>query len=161
VTNDQPATEKQLSFLAKLSKEQGLPAPHIVGRLAASQMIDQLLKAGKPVAKATVQALTLEPGYYVSPTDTVVRVMWNQTHSHQYVKTLTKGYDDLDWTWEYAPGAIKQVAKDIADGTTVKLTVEKAKELGHVWNRCMVCGHKLTTPESVTAGIGPVCIKKL
>lgn len=40
-----------------------------------------------------------------------------------------------------------------------KLTLEKARELGHLYGVCMKCGATLTDERSIEAGIGPVCAK--
>lgn len=42
-----------------------------------------------------------------------------------------------------------------------KPTLAEAQEHGRRTGRCLVCSRKLTHPESVAAGIGPVCAGKL
>lgn len=41
-----------------------------------------------------------------------------------------------------------------------KLSLEEAKEWGRKTGVCCVCGAELTNPESVAAGIGPICSSK-
>lgn len=42
-----------------------------------------------------------------------------------------------------------------------RLTLEEAKEFGHQYGICVMCGARLTDPESVAAGIGPICAGKI
>ena len=62
------------------------------------------------------------------------------------------------WTgegWEYAAGAIRDLRPEH------RMTVERAVELSIRIGRCIRCGALLTAEESVTRGIGPVCITKI
>lgn len=65
--------------------------------------------------------------------------------------------DGEDGVWEYAPGAMSV----LENGNVSKLTVERAREYGRLYGRCMLCGRTLTDPSSIEAGIGPVCASKL
>lgn len=42
-----------------------------------------------------------------------------------------------------------------------KLTLEEAKEFGHAYGHCLICGRLLTAEQSVADGIGPICAGKL
>jgi hypothetical protein len=44
------------------------------------------------------------------------------------------------------------------DGT--RLTLDRAKDLGHLYGICVRCGITLTREDSIAAGIGPYCAKK-
>lgn len=59
--------------------------------------------------------------------------------------------------WIKTPGAMSV----LENGNVSKLTVERAREYGRLYGRCMLCGRKLTDPSSIEAGIGPVCASKL
>ena len=58
-------------------------------------------------------------------------------------------------TWEYAPGMVYRLTD--AD----RLSIEDAAKFGTLYGVCAVCGRTLTDEESIEAGIGPVCIKRL
>jgi len=74
------------------------------------------------------------------------------TSGRQYATFL-----DIDsGRWEYQRGLITDVRKN-----GKKLTLARAKELGHVYGRCMICGATLTDERSIERGIGPICAGKL
>lgn len=56
--------------------------------------------------------------------------------------------------WTYDRGGIYNL------GEKTRLTLEQAKALGHQTGRCVVCQRELTVPESIAAGIGPICAAK-
>jgi hypothetical protein len=60
-----------------------------------------------------------------------------------------------DSGYEYAPGAMRLLA------SASRLTLEQAAEMGVKTGRCVVCARLLTDPESVAAGIGPICAGRL
>ena len=51
--------------------------------------------------------------------------------------------------FRYQPGALRLAA--------IPMTLEEAAAFGHQTGRCCCCARKLTNPESVAAGIGPIC----
>lgn len=69
----------------------------------------------------------------------------------QYAKVLNAESE----SWEYAPGAIEELRES---GKEVSL--ERAKELGHLYGVCISCGRRLTNEESIANGIGPICAGK-
>jgi hypothetical protein len=52
------------------------------------------------------------------------------------------------------------VPRKLARGGAEPLTLDRAKELGHLYGICIVCGRTLTDEHSIEAGIGPVCAAK-
>lgn len=58
--------------------------------------------------------------------------------------------------WEYDKGAISVLRKQ-ERAVWQKVDLEEAKEFGRAFGCCMVCGATLTNPDSIEAGIGPVC----
>ena len=44
---------------------------------------------------------------------------------------------------------------------SMRLTLAECQEIGRAIGRCIVCGAKLTDPESVERGIGPICAKRV
>jgi hypothetical protein len=43
---------------------------------------------------------------------------------------------------------------------SMKLTLAEAARIGHQTGTCCICGRELTNPESISMGIGPICIEK-
>lgn len=70
---------------------------------------------------------------------------------HQYAKQL----DPETGKFEYVGGLMAEVRS-----SGVLLSLERAKELGHLYGRCIRCGRTLTDEGSIEAGIGPVCAGK-
>ena len=60
-----------------------------------------------------------------------------------------------DGSWDYEKGAIYNLyAEDRA-------TVEEVAERGRLTGSCCVCARRLTDPNSVNAGIGPICARRV
>ena len=76
---------------------------------------------------------------------------------HLYAKELVLDEDAEGYRsarFEYAQGAIRKLhAED-------KMTLEQAKEFGHLYGVCCKCGATLTDENSIEAGIGPICAGK-
>lgn len=170
-----PATERQLSFLRKLmvdkaellGKTEDEVAEELdrgIGGLSktyASQMIDRTIAmiaelGANGGAKATIltdhTAPELEDGFYELPDGRLVKII-HAVHGsgRQYGKVLntaTGGFDLLR-------GAVKLVR----DGGTA-LTLDRAKELGHLYGMCIRCGATLTDETSIANGIGPICAQR-
>jgi hypothetical protein len=157
------ATPKQMDFIKKLVGERaGLDATDALRAAAnkayregqfskalASATIDCLLKIERP----RVEAQVLEDGFYELDGESIVKVQ-HAVHGsgNQYAKRL----NTQTGRFEYEPGLIAKVRS-----YGVKLTLERAKELGHVYGRCMICGATLTNEDSIERGIGPVCASRL
>lgn len=88
-----------------------------------------------------------EPGMYRRDDDKIVKVQENRAGTSVYGKVLNNGTGE----WDYVPGALKNLTR---------LTVEEAKEYGHLTGRCCCCGRELTNETSIELGIGPVCLAK-
>lgn len=71
---------------------------------------------------------------------------------HLYAKVL----DPETGEWIIARGAVTELRA----GKGTALTLDRAKELGHLYGRCISCGRTLTNESSIEAGIGPVCATK-
>jgi hypothetical protein len=155
----QMASEKQVAFVTRLLAEKNLA---MIAELALA--IQDSLEAGltKQAASAAIDALlplpklplTHEDGnavgegfYWVN--GLAYKVQAAKSHGGLYAKVFSEaGY-------EYAPGAMRLLA------TAERLTLEQAAELGIQTGRCVICARLLTDPESVAAGIGPVCQARL
>jgi hypothetical protein len=58
-------------------------------------------------------------------------------------------------SFEYSKGTIRKLyAED-------RITLTEAAEFGRCFGACCVCGRTLTNPDSIEAGIGPICAGRL
>jgi hypothetical protein len=156
LTADRPASEKQLAFFDRLVAERDLnPAQNLAAELvraegsmkSVSGLIDYLLALPKKPATHDDGAPVSE-GYYFAE-GLIYKVQAAKASGNLYAKVFSEsGY-------EYAPGAMRLIP------TAARLTLEQAAEAGVKTGRCVVCSRLLTDPESVAAGIGPVCAVRL
>lgn len=130
-------------------------------RVCASH--DNFVRAGSPRPTNWQAAMmTLEPTkaptemgmYRQTATGDLFRVYKAQTGSHLLCKRLVK-LSSGNWTFIYAGAARTQVKAH------ERLGLDEAKEFGQQFGVCCCCGKLLTDPESVAAGIGPVCAGKV
>ncbi|APC46264.1 hypothetical protein HWB05_gp002 [Streptomyces phage BRock] len=124
-----------------------------------SALIDRLkLEIGKAKSEArkvesvTEKANVIEDGYYVYG-DTFACVKFNRAGTRQYATV----WDDECKSWEYDSRESAKVKSGILAGDVKRVTPEDAKRFGDLYGTCMKCSRTLTKPESIAAGIGPVC----
>ncbi|AKJ72637.1 hypothetical protein PP301_gp085 [Gordonia phage GMA2] len=106
----------------------------------------------KPSEKAELVKFEIESipdGFYVED-ETIIKIITSPNSGRQYGKQLVSA------SWCYAPGLVKKVQQGLA----IPLTLDKAKELGQLYGRCVMCGATLTDESSIAAGIGPICATK-
>ena len=87
-----------------------------------------------------------EVGFYQAGS-AVYKVQENRTKTARYAKVLCD-----DGSWAYVgknPFSLLQPSD--------RLTRESAAAHGRLTGRCVCCGRTLTNPDSVAAGIGPIC----
>lgn len=53
--------------------------------------------------------------------------------------------------WDYSPGDTKRIKPE------ERMSLEDAAAYGKTTGQCIVCGRELTDPNSIAAGIGPIC----
>jgi hypothetical protein len=112
---------------------------------------DFAIEHAAPVAATPLHPVT-EDGMYVLG-GTIYKIQWNLAHTNLYAKELVI-HEGANATFEYAAGMIKNLhAED-------KMTLEQAKEYGHLYGVCCKCGATLTDEKSIEAGIGPICAGK-
>lgn len=154
-----PITERQQEFILTLERTRVLTdedremIAHTETAAEASFTIGRLMqRPGIPAVHEDGNAIS--EGYFLQ-TDSVYRVVRGKTGNRNlYAKKLiTTSFGRA--RWEYAPGAIRHLIH--AD----RLTLEDAKAMGTRYGVCVVCGRTLTDPDSVEAGIGPVCSARL
>lgn len=105
---------------------------------------------------------TCEPGVYVLPDGTIVKVQANKAKTNVYAKTWVEitGLRVVDATdervhgeWDYRPGLIRAVRPEF------RMTLDEAKAFILRYGQCVRCGRRLKAAESVERGIGPVCVR--
>jgi hypothetical protein len=120
----------------------------------ASRLIDKLTKCPWKTAKSQVTAKVVTEivpeGFYCVGVD-YYKVQTSKTSGKRYAKLWVGGYAK----WEFAPGALFKLT--LAD----KLTEDQAAMFGKKTGHCCICSKLLTNPESVAAGIGPICSGKM
>ena len=94
----------------------------------------------------------LEDGFYELTDGRILKIV-HAVHGsgNQYGKVL----DTETGKFDYISGGARLVRE-----TGTKLTLERARELGHLYGMCIRCGATLTDEDSIAAGIGPVCATK-
>jgi hypothetical protein len=177
---DAPASDKQKAYLRSLAVQRdvrpGMSGTEVLAALEeqisagmtmgkASQMIERGKVAPVRQLAPGSSPAEPEPGYYVKPrsdgsgNNDFIVVVKNKAGTHVYGKKLMiePGYPGKRKTakWVYMPGAASALA-----GLDV-LTIEEAAAFGHLHGFCFKCCKPLTDPESVKAGMGPVCRKAL
>jgi hypothetical protein len=152
-------TDSQSNFILSLIASRIVPESVASVDLAsltvrdASNLIDTLKAAPYKPRTQNAPLPIAEKGYYRHNGE-IYTVVAAKTHdSRSYAKVLvTEGNRGR---WDYAKGVVSQLRAQ------ERITINQAKEFGHLHGFCMVCGKTLTDPKSVEQGIGPVCIKRI
>lgn len=166
---DDPATDRQKDYISVLAhKAYGEEAaewllakipqdgePETLTRAQASAMIDGLREECEEAARRRAAELDearrgLAPGVYRGADGGVYRVYRASGGDHLLAERL-----DDDGRFVYAGAAARFVRPE------GRMGLEEAKEHGRRTGRCMMCGRLLTNKESIAAGIGPVCGRRV
>lgn len=167
---NRPATDKQYGFIARLATERELTDDALSAVLAAVQnktlsakgasaTIEKLL--GLPKAAVAAPAAPVEVGVYINDaTGEIRRTYLGKQSGRILCKKLvitTPATDDepAEYDFEYLGAASSYITADFR-----RMGLEEAKTWGRLTSYCCACGTKLDDPNSVKAGIGPVCAKK-
>ena len=159
---NQPATDNQMEFIRNLGRDREIGmdvedfnvmlSVWIEAGLCTKGFISSQIEEYK--SKPYRPTVGAEPGYYVSPDDDKFYVVvQNKAKTNTYAKVLTKVGNK--WTWEYAPGMGRKLA------SMTPMIIDVAAAWGHLHGQWLVCLRPLTDPESVKAGLGPVCAKRI
>lgn len=136
----------------------------------ASRAIDYIIETNRVIKAKVNEAksrVTLAPvtvagfdlsrrdsaGVYVMRDGSYTRVYYGQQSGNMLAKRLRV----VDGEYEYQYIGMAQKHAKMVDR---KMTIDEAKSLGKATGTCCVCGRRLDDPESVDAGIGPVCASK-
>lgn len=176
------ATPKQTSFLTALLNErrnhlegEGQDVDDLIASLdtdamdpgRASRWIERLLEIPKDSGQRNGSKREVPSGMYRLEDGTIVRVYLGQQSGTQLAKKLvdTGVPYPKDETGHAAEGTIHEYEylgaayRFVPEGTPM-LSLAEAKEYGRMSGTCCRCGRRLDVPESVEAGIGPVCATK-
>lgn len=152
----QGPSDKQVAFILKLQGERVCEAldeatVRLLNKRAASAFIDQLMAA--PKAKAAPAADGYEPkrGDVHMIGGQYLRVSVGQSSGQAYANRWNA--DLREWEYE-GKGPLRSMTE------ATRATVEQVKAFGEAYSCCVFCSRDLDTPESVTAGYGPVCARK-
>lgn len=163
-----PASFKQTGLIQKLLVEKQVSEDHKsdvtlqieageMSKGAASKEITFLFSQPKAAAAAKVGGPKVEVGegfYWSESTQQVFKVVKSKA-GHTYAKVMVPAkHEGGKGTWEYAPGAMNK------SGEWNKMDGAFAATIGKKIGYCCCCGAMLTDPNSIAAGIGPVCAKK-
>jgi hypothetical protein len=152
-TVEQPATEKQVAFIKRLAAERNMAfeTDGLTKRLA-SQAIDNLMTIPKPARQESSAIVEEAPEGFHEVQGSIFKV---QVAHHGSGRKYAKQLDLDSGEWEYVG------RKPLAFlSSQTMLTLDRAKELGHLYGRCVRCGATLTNEASIEAGIGPICAGK-
>lgn len=150
-------TDRQASFIGRLLEDRQATEAHLgfwagvqdgtyaCDKAMASRLIGDLLKRPR---KARPAPATVEEGYYLLE-GAYYAVVPNRQNTARYAKVWNGDTN----RWDYAPSGYRALAAAKAE----PMTLEQAASFGHAHGHCIRCGRLLTNPESVEAGIGPIC----
>lgn len=168
-TTAKPASDKQIAYIKSLMAQAfGENADEAFMAFQqseptsaqASKQIEALLASTPKIAKGidtkTPTATVPNGIHYID--QRVYRIRESKSSGQQYAERLLTvaeraENDGKPWLYEGRKPLYK------ASEATL-LTLEQAKVFGKGYGICAVCGALLEDPESVEAGIGPVCAKK-
>lgn len=157
-----PITTKQSALIFKLTEQLHGPdsdqaaalreQAHQMTKSDASRLISKLLREANAAPPATAPtprtAQGVTPGLYRRD-GRVVRVYVSRGGSGHL---LASQYAEGEWTYLGAAGRFVR-AED-------RMSLEEVQAFGRDTGICGICGRTLTNPESVEAGVGPVCAGK-
>lgn len=171
---DAPATDRQLDYIRALKDgrviddkwrariERDLAAG--MTKLAASKVIDWLLKQPRPTAAVakvtgTVSARSNPPvptvGHYKH--NGILYAVVDRKRGRRTTRVLKQLHQNPDGSWSWRGALIGW--RDLVP-VWQALTLNEAAKFGHTTGTCLVCARTLTDPESVARGIGPVCASR-
>ncbi|MFD7835674.1 DUF6011 domain-containing protein [Streptomyces sp. NPDC059761] len=119
----------------------------------AADMCPEATSAPQAAPTAPAPVPVTEEGMYRHG-ETIYRVARSES-GNLYAKEFIPGTDGSGASFQYAPGAIRDLSA--AD----RLTADEAAEISRALKTCVVCARRLTNPKSVAQGVGPVCRKRV
>lgn len=159
------ATEKQMNFIDSLLSERELTEEQLTAareqisegltKETASKWISRLLDLPKKNGNGSNGSRPEpEAGMYRAG-ETIYRVYLGQRSGRMLVKMVV-GDQETGYNYEYVGAAAYKLPKDAEP-----LSLDEAKAWGKMTGTCCVCARRLDNPESVEAGIGPVCAGRM
>ena len=159
-----PATERQITFIESLLSSKAVSdadregiEQHIAMNAFTTRTASITIEYLKGLPRRAVAVVTAElsVGMYRKGGE-IYRIHQSRETGKLYAKVLIWDIEEMDRPrFEYARGAIMRLtSKD-------RMTLDEAKAWGVETGVCCVCGTFLTDPKSVSAGIGPVCGRRV
>jgi hypothetical protein len=158
-----PPSERQISYLRDLkfkrSVIEGKPLDQDeldawVARSDSSTVSAEIDSTKQWISEnKTRTAISVEDGFWELPDGRIVKV---QIAVHGSGMPYAKLLDTDTGKFVFDDRVIHEVAR-----TGTRLSLDRAKNLGRLYGRCIICGIVLTKEESIEAGIGPICAGKL
>jgi len=111
------------------------------------ECLKDIILSEKKIALTNPATADITPGIYRNDKGTF-KVYKARSGSHLLAKKLI----DDEWIYQGAANRFVKAAE--------KISIEEAKEYGKRTGNCMVCSRELTNPDSIEAGIGPICASK-
>lgn len=133
------------------------PAHYLAERIARERNGEEFPQQGgfggptqdEIVAKQWVDRLKgIEEGFYALSEDEIYMVVRSKA-GRLYAK-IHNG----DGRWDYSAGSITKLEPKM------RMDLDAAKNYGKETGQCLVCGRTLTNPDSIEAGIGPICASR-
>lgn len=144
------ATQKQIAFIKKLADERQVKLDLAFIDMSsheASQLISDLLAKPK-VNTGCLHVSEIKVGLYEDIFQRIIRVVPSRTTDFLYGEYFDENLNKFI----YAKGIIHKLVK--------RLDLDEVKGFGKAFGVCGVCARLLTNPESIAAGIGPICAMK-
>lgn len=165
-----PATAKQIGYIDNLAAQAPGPYADLLDQFGvatstdltcgqASQLLDHLIPAAREARRAEHAERRLMQETAAAVEGLSVGMYWRDgvpikvTPSRTSGVLVAKRLND-DGSWDYLGAASRFVRAQH------RMTMEQAADYGHTTGVCCCCGRDLTNPDSIAAGIGPVCASK-
>ena len=160
-----PASDKQIEYLKSLLDSRDLSGTMLNTPQAVEALLTNTTSTAASAAIDVLKPLPYKPRPAVPGSREVTEGMWVYGPEHDVAKVqkavhgsgnlYAKHLDPQTGTFEYVPGLVRLLTTQ-----GEPMTLEMAREFGHLYGMCCVCGATLTDEKSIEAGIGPVCATK-
>ncbi|UYL88152.1 hypothetical protein SEA_EVAA_40 [Gordonia phage Evaa] len=153
VAIDAAKSKVDMHYGRALNIELAAQGHKMLTRSGISKLIELLYACPHTKAQADSQVHSDDiEGFWVVEGE-IVKV---QIAVHGSGRPYGKRLDTETGKFVYGKGLLGPIRR----GEAERLTLDRAKALGHLYGRCVCCGATLTNEESIEAGIGPICASK-
>jgi hypothetical protein len=157
-----PPSERQIGYLRDLkfkrSVIEGKPLDEAeldawIARSSSADVSGEIDTTKRWLDENSRAQVAVEDGFYELPDGRIAKV---QIAYHGSGMPYAKLLNTETGKFGFVENLIGEVAK-----TGTRLSLDRAKALGKLYGRCIICGIVLTKEESIAAGIGPICAGRL